>query len=173
MRKLAFFAPLAATLAVAAMAQAQPQAQAAVQGQIENQVASNVTVTIGRDLQNQVAKLGEREVNEQIANLKDNVARVLQESYPGASAQLVLTDLKPNRPTMQQQRDAPGLDPIRSVSIGGAAIEGQLTMANGQTQAVKFSYFSPSIRDVWGYGVWQDADRAFERFSAYLQRGRF
>lgn len=173
MRKLAFFAPLAATLAVAAMAQAQPQAQAAVQGQIENQVASNVTVTIGRDLQNQVAKLGEREVNEQIANLKDNVARVLQESYPGASAQLVLTDLKPNRPTMQQQRDAPGLDPIRSVSVGGAAIEGQLTMADGQTQAVKFSYFSPSIRDVWGYGVWQDADRAFERFSAYLQRGRF
>lgn len=173
MRKLAFFAPLAATLAVAAMAQAQPQVQAAVQGQIENQVASTVTVTIGRDLQNQVAKLGEREVNEQIANLKDSIARVLQESYPGASAQLVLTDLKPNRPTMQQQRDAPGLDPIRSVSVGGAAIEGQLTMADGQTQAVKFSYFSPSIRDVWGYGVWQDADRAFERFGAYLQRGRF
>lgn len=175
MRKLAFFAPLAATLAVAAMAQAQPQAQAqmAAQAQVDNRVASNVTVTIGRDLQNQVAKLGEREVNEQIANLKDSVARVLQESYPGASAQLVLTDLKPNRPTMQQQRDAPGLDPIRSVSVGGAAIEGQLTMADGQTQAVKFSYFSPSIRDVWGYGVWQDADRAFERFSAYLQRGRF
>lgn len=175
MRKLAFFAPLAATLAVAAMAQAQPQtpAQTTAQVQAENQAPANVTVTIGRDLQNQVAKLGEREVNDQIATLQGNVARVLQDSYPGASAQLVLTDLKPNRPTMQQQRDTPGLDPIRSVSIGGAAIEGQLTMADGQTRAVKFSYFSPTIRDVWGYGVWQDADRAFERFSAYLQRGRF
>nr|WP_314437491.1 hypothetical protein [uncultured Brevundimonas sp.] len=173
MRKLAFFAPMAATLAVAAMAQAQPQAQAPTAVQAEIPTPSNVTVTIGSDLQNQVKKLGEREVDEQIANLKDNVARVLQESYPGASAQLVLTDLKPNRPTMQQQRDTPGLDPIRSISVGGAAIEGQLTTADGQTQSVKFSYFSPSIRDVWGYGVWQDADRAFERFSAYLQRGRF
>lgn len=179
MRKLAFFAPLAATLAVAAMAQAQPQAQAQTQAQTttaaqaENQAPSNVTVTIGRDLQNQVAKLGVREVNDQIANLQSNVARVIQESYPGASAQLVLTDLKPNRPTMQQMRDTPGLDPIRSISVGGAAIEGQLITADGQSRAVKFSYFSPNIRDVWGYGVWQDADRAFERFSAYLQRGRF
>lgn len=175
MRKLAFFAPLAATLAVAAMAQAQPQVQiqATTQVQSENQASSNVTVTIGRDLQTRVEKLGVREVNDQIANLQSNVVRVLEESYPGASAQLVLTDLKPNRPTMQQMRDTPGLDPIRSISIGGAAIEGQLTTADGQTRAVKFSYFSPSIRDVWGYGVWQDADRAFERFSAYLQRGRF
>ena len=80
MRKLAFFAPLAATLAVAAVAQAQPQApaQTTAQVQTENQAPANVTVTIGRDLQNQVAKLGEREVNDQIATLQGNVARVLQ-----------------------------------------------------------------------------------------------
>ncbi|WP_420652509.1 hypothetical protein, partial [Mesorhizobium japonicum] len=75
-------------------------------------------MTIGRDLQTRVEKLGVREVNDQIANLQSNVVRVLEESYPGASAHLVLTDLKPNRPTMQQMRDTPGLDPIRSISIG-------------------------------------------------------
>jgi hypothetical protein len=36
---------------------------------------------------------------------------------------------------------------------------------------VDFSYFSPNIRDVWGYSVWRDADRAFERFGAQIERG--
>ena len=63
MRKLAFLAPLAATLAVAAMAQAQNP---------------NVNVTIGPDLQRQVEKLGDREVNEQIAALQAEVGKALE-----------------------------------------------------------------------------------------------
>ncbi len=158
MRKLAFFAPLAATLAVAAMAQAQNPA---------------VNVTIGPDLQRQVEKLGDREVNEQIAALQAEVADALAKRYPGATANLVLVDLKPNRPTFEQIRQTPGLDPIRSVSIGGAAIKGEIVTADGQAIPVQFSYFSDNIRDVWGYSVWRDADRAFERFGDQIERGRF
>lgn len=158
MRKLAFFAPLAATLAVAAMAQAQNPA---------------VNVTIGPDLQRQVEKLGDREVNEQIAALQVEVADALAKRYPGATANLVLVDLKPNRPTFEQIRQTPGLDPIRSVSIGGAAIKGEIVTADGQAIPVQFSYFSDNIRDVWGYSVWRDADRAFERFGDQIERGRF
>ena len=39
----------------------------------------------------------------------------------GARIELTITDLKPNRPTMQQTAAKPGLDPLRSISIGGAA----------------------------------------------------
>ena len=158
MRKLAFFAPLAATLAAAAIAQAQAPA---------------VNVVIGPDLQREVEKLGDREVGEQAARLQTEVEQALAQRYPGASAQLVLTDLKPNRPTMQQMRDTPGLDPIRSISIGGAAVEGTIVTADGESRPVKFSYFSPSIRDVYGYGVWHDADRAFDRLGAGIERGRY
>ena len=158
MRKLAFFAPLAATLAVAAMAQAQNPA---------------VNVTVGPELRRQVEKLGDREVNEQIAGLQAEVGKALEQRYPGATANLVLVDLKPNRPTMEQIRQTPGLDPIRSISIGGAAIKGEIVTADGQTRPVEFSYFSPNIRDVWGYSVWRDADRAFERFGDRIEQGRY
>ncbi|WAC59322.1 hypothetical protein [Brevundimonas sp. SL130] len=158
MRKLAFFAPLAAILAVAAMAQAQSPA---------------VNVTVGPELQREMEKLGDREVNEQIAALQAEVADALAKRYPGATANLVLLDLKPNRPTFEQIRQTPGLDPIRSVSIGGAAIKGEIVTADGQSRPVEFSYFSPNIQDVWGYSVWRDADRAFERFGDRIEQGRY
>ena len=158
MRRLAFFAPLVATLAAAAMAQAQAPA---------------VNVTVGPELQRQVEKLGDREVNEQIAGLQAEVGKALEQRYPGATANLILTDLKPNRPTMEQVRQTPGLDPINSISIGGAAIKGEIVTADGQTLPVQYSYFSPNIRDVWGYSVWRDADRAFERLGDQIERGRF
>ncbi|MFN7129325.1 MAG: hypothetical protein ACK4OJ_09700 [Brevundimonas sp.] len=158
MRKLAFFAPLAATLAVAAMAQAQNP---------------TVNVTVGPELRRQVEKLGDREVNEQITALQVEVAQALAQRYPGATANLILVDMKPNRPTFEQIRQTPGLDPIRSVSIGGAAIKGEIITADGQSRPVDFSYFSPNIRDVWGYGVWRDADRAFERFGDRIEQGRY
>lgn len=158
MRTLAFFAPMAATLAVAAMAQAQTPA---------------VNVTVGPELQRQIEKLGDREVNEQIAALQAEVAQALAQRYPGATANLVLVDLKPNRPTMEQMRQTPGLDPIRSISIGGAAIKGEIVTADGQSRPVEFSYFSPTLRDVWGFSVWRDADRAFERFGDRIEQGRY
>jgi hypothetical protein len=158
MRKLAFFAPLAATLAAAAIAQAQAPA---------------VNVVIGPDLQREVEKLGDRDVNDQVASLQAEVGKALAQRYPGATANLVLVDLKPNRPTIEQVRRTPGLDPIRSVSIGGAAIKGEIVLADGETRPVDYAYFSPDLRDVWGYSVWRDADRAFERFGAQIERGRF
>lgn len=158
MRRLAIIAPLAATLAAAAVAHAQ---------------TPTVQVTVGPELQRNVEKLGDREVNEQISNLQTEVAEALAQRYPGATANLVLTDLKPNRPTIEQVRVNPGLDPINSISIGGAAIEGEIVTAEGQRLPVRFSYYSPNLRDVWGYSVWRDADRAFDRFGDQIERGRF
>ena len=161
MRKLAFLAPLGAVLAVAAgPALADP---------------ASVSVTLGPDLQEKVAELGERDVRRQADRLAEVVRRTLARSgdLDGARIDLVLTDLKPNRPTFEQMAERPGLDPHRSVSIGGAAIEGQITTADGQVLPVRYDWFSNSIAEVRGYSTWQDADRAYERLASSLADGRY
>ena len=161
MRKLAFLAPLGAVLAVAAgPALADP---------------ASVSVTLGPDLQEKVDELGERDVRRQADRLAEVVRRALADSgdLDGARIDLVLTDLKPNRPTFEQMADRPGLDPHRSVSIGGAAIEGQITTADGQVLPVRYDWFSNSIAEVRGYSTWQDADRAYERLASRLVDGRY
>ena len=161
MRKLAFLAPLGAVLAVAAgPALADP---------------ASVSVTLGPDLQEKVAELGERDVRRQADRLAEVVRRTLARSgdLDGARIDLVLTDLKPNRPTFEQMAERPGLDPHRSVSIGGAAIEGQITTADGQVLPVRYVWFSNSIAEVRGYSTWQDADRAYERLASRLADGRY
>ena len=85
---------------------------------------------------------------------------------------LVVTDLKPNRPTMQQAIDRPGLSIQDSVSIGGATIEGEVVTADGQRLPVRYSRYSNSIADVFGYTTWSDAGTAFDRLAGNLSRGR-
>lgn len=158
MRALAFMAPLGLMLAMAASAQAQ-----------------QVTVDIGPDLRRQADVLGEREVREQADRLAEVVSRTLDRrgALDGARINLVLTDLKPNRPTFQQLVDRPGLDGMRSISIGGAAIEGEIVTASGERIPVSYDWFSHSLADVRGFTTWQDADRAYARFAANLAAGRY
>ena len=160
MRQIAFLAPLTAALALAGAAAAQPSA---------------VVVTVSPDFAKTAEELGQRDVQQQVNDLTRTVERVLTQRHAldGARVELVITDLKPNRPTMQQIGDKPGLDPIRSISIGGAAIEGSVTMANGEVQPVKFDYYSNTLAEVQGFTTWQDADRAFRRFSSNLATGRY
>jgi hypothetical protein len=161
MRRLAFLAPLGAVLAVAAgPAMADP---------------ASISVTIGPDLQEKVRTLGERDVRQQADRLAEVVRRALARggNLDGARIDLVLTDLKPNRPTFEQIGDRPGLDPHRSISIGGAAIEGSVTTADGQVLPVKYDWYSNSIAEVHGYGTWQDADRAYQRLADRLADGRY
>ena len=161
MRKLAFLAPLGAVLAVAAgPALADP---------------ASVSVTIGPDLQEKAGELGDRDVRQQADRLAEVVRRALTRSggLDGARIDLVLTDLKPNRPTFEQMADRPGLDPHRSISIGGAAIEGHITTADGQVLPVRYDWYSHNLADVRGYSTWQDADRAYERLASRLVDGRY
>ena len=161
MRKLAFLAPLGAVLAVAAgPAMADP---------------ASINVTIGADLQQKADELGERDVREQADRLAEVVRRTLSRDnrLDGARIDLVLTDLKPNRPTFEQLAQRPGLDGHRSISIGGAAIEGSVTTADGEVLPVRYDWYSTSISEVWGYTTWQDADRAYRRLASNLVRGRY
>ena len=161
MRNLAIFAPLAAVLAFsAAPAMAEP---------------ALISVSLGPDLQDKAEELGPREVQQQADRLAELVGRALarEGDLDGARIELVLTDLRPNRPTFQQMADRPGLDGFRSQSIGGAAIEGQITTADGRTLPVRYDWFSSSLADVHGIDTWSDADRAYRRLAVNLADGRY
>ncbi len=160
MRRFTFFAPLTAALALAGAAAAQPSA---------------VVVTVSPDFAKTAEELGQRDVQQQVEDLTRKVERVLtdRQALDGARIELVITDLKPNRPTMQQISDKPGLDPIRSISIGGAAIEGRVTTASGEVHPVKYDYYSNTLADVRGYSTWQDANTAYDRLARNLATGRY
>ena len=166
MRKLAFLAPLGAVLAVAA--------SPAVAGPAMADPAT-VTVTLGPDMREKVRDLGERDVREQTDRLAEVVRRGLADSgrLDGARVELVLTDLRPNRPTFQQTADKPGLDPFRSISIGGAAFEGTITTADGEVLPVRYDWYSSNLAEVRGYSTWHDADRAYRRLADNLADGRY
>lgn len=167
MRRFAFIAPLAA-LMLASPALAQPP-------EVQPTGAPTVTVTVGGDLLEEVEDLGQRDVDLQVAELIETVERTLARrgALQGATINLVLTDLKPNRPTLQQASDSPGLSLIDSISLGGATIEGEVVTADGQSQPVKYDRYSTNLRDVYGYSTWHDAGRAFDRLAVNLAEGRY
>ena len=161
MTRLAILAPLAAGLALwAAPAMADP---------------ASINVTVGPDVLEGADELGEREVQEQASRLADVVRRTLARrgALDGAEINLTLTDLKPNRPTIQQMADTPGLDGIRSISIGGAAITGHVTTSDGLIHPIAYDWYSTNISEVRGFGTWQDADRAYSRLADNLAEGRY
>ncbi len=160
MRRFTFIAPFA--LAALAALVAAPA------------LAQEVTVTIGGDLTEEVETLGQRDVDRQIERLQSVVERRLARdgALEGARVNLVLTDLKPNRPTWQQAADKPGLSITDSISIGGATIEGEVITADGQRMPVRYSRYSSSLAEVHGYTTWQDADRAYDRLAGNRVSGR-
>ena len=134
MRKLAFLAPLGFALAMAASAQAQ---------------TASVTVAIGPELQRDPDSLGDREVREQADRLAAVVVRALdrRDALEGARINLVLTDLKPNRPTFQQMAHRPGLDGQRSVSIGGAFFGESMFSREPQASKVALTHLQWRLKE--------------------------
>lgn len=161
MTRLALLAPLAASLALlAAPAWADP---------------ASVNITVGPELLDRADDLGQRDVDEQASRLAEVVRQTLvrRGALDGAEINLTLTDIKPNRPTMQQMADTPGLDGMRSISTGGATITGHVTTADGVIHPVQYDWYSNNLADVRGYTTWQDADRAYRRLADNLAEGRY
>lgn len=158
MRLSALLLPLAAVAALAAPAKAQ-----------------EVSVVLGPDLIAEAEDLGRRELDDQAGELARIVRQTLtrRNALSGAEIRLVLSDVKPNRPTMEQTRRRPGLDPIRSVSIGGATIEGEALLADGRREPIRFDYYTTSLADVTGFTTWRDAERAYRFLADNLAEGRF
>jgi len=135
--------------------------------------APEVTVRVGPALAARAHKLGETEVNEMAKALADTVRGDLTAHHRANApvrAELVLEDATPNRPTLQQLSDHPGLS-IHSLSLGGAAVSGVVTFADGHTAPVSYSFQQDSLRDDIGVGEWTDAERTFELLGDDLAHG--
>jgi hypothetical protein len=133
-----------------------------------------VSVQIAPELQAKAEKLyGVRDVHVLASALRTDVERQLTRTgaYQDASVELVLADAVPNRPTMKQMGDRPGLS-YRSFGTGGARIEGRIVGPDGRVTPVHFQYYSATLHDVMTPTTWGDADWTLRRFAYELGRGR-
>lgn len=135
---------------------------------------ASVNVTVGPDLQKTFEKtLGVREADLLTKDLRAAVEKRLagKASFDDARVELILTDVKPNRPTFKQLGDTPGLS-FESFGVGGAAIEGRVVVADGTVTPVDYKWFESDIRQAHLSWVWSDAEWTFDRFARRLARGQ-
>ena len=102
----------------------------------------------------------------------------LSEGAP-VTVEISIIDAAPNRPTMEQLVDTPGLDAINSVSIGGAELRAVLRSADGRTLSeVTHRRYNYNLADVSGAATtWTEARRAIRQFAnkvadAYVANAR-
>ncbi len=136
---------------------------------------ATVHVAVSSSLESHSAILGPRELDALRSDLKDSVLRALQHSGGGVlqprEVDLVIEDAKPNHPTAEELGRNVSLS-MRSVSIGGARISGQVTDARGVSHPLDFSYYATDLRDSRGAATWTDADRAFDLLGERIAQGR-
>lgn len=130
--------------------------------------AVTVEAGVSKEFQTKLQRdLGVRESKVLTDSLTRKVTKVFERKGVKAERIVVtIEDAKPNRPTWAQTSSRPGLDAMRSVSIGGARMTGTAYDASGK-EIGKFDYqwYEPSIENVIGYNTWADAYRSFDRFA--------
>jgi len=149
----------AATLALAQGAWAQPLAPEQISYSPEFQTAldEELGAREGEILRRAVADA----INDELARRGASV------SAGGPSIEVSIVDAEPNRPTMQQLVDTPGLDWGRSISLGGAELHAVLRGADGAVLSeVDHRRFNFTISELNGaVNTWTEARRAIRRFA--------
>jgi hypothetical protein len=155
------FAPIAASFAVLVVATAAP-------------AQTIETISYSPEFQTALdEEYGVREGEYLNRTLTRFVDEALAERGVNAEAlqiELSILDATPNRPTMEQTAATPGLDAIRSRSIGGAELHGVVRDASGAVIAeVDHRYYSQSLEDSsYALDTWGDARRSMRRFANKL-----
>jgi len=130
--------------------------------------ATEVAVTYSDDFAEELAdNYGEREGETLTEEIIEDLDRAFDKAgVSPARVDVVIVDAKPNRPTFQQLSDRPGLDAIRSISIGGMELTGTAYDDAGNVIAThEYGWFENDIRDVIAAATWSDANRASRRFA--------
>jgi hypothetical protein len=149
----------------------------ALAGAAAAQTGPVVTVDAGAPLAAKLTIYGARDIEGLKSDLRDAVLRALASQHGGpcrpVRVALTLVDAAPNHPTFKQLSDNPGLDMLRSRSLGGADIAAKLQCADGRTASLHESYYETDIRMVRMAGVWGDADFAIDRTAQRIAHGDF
>lgn len=79
---------------------------------------------------------------------------------------VTIEDARPNKPTMEQVSNKPGLDPINSVSIGGAKLSGiAYDAAGAEIGRFDYRWYETDISNVIAVSTWTDARSTFDKFA--------
>lgn len=135
---------------------------------------AEINVVIGPKLEKKAKEYGEKEFHFLTGELVESIQRELAKSggmtETGGKLDLVIEDARPNRPTMQQLSNTPGLS-IESRGVGGAEISGTLTTADGRTVPVSYRWYESDFRNTVATSTWTDAENSFDRFASKLAKG--
>ncbi len=85
-----------------------------------------------------------------------------------AAEKVVVTieDARPNRPTMEQVSNKPGLDSMRSISIGGAKLSGiAYDAAGNEIGRFDYRWYETDLGNVIAATTWTDARSTFDKFA--------
>ncbi|PKP80110.1 MAG: hypothetical protein CVT79_16655 [Alphaproteobacteria bacterium HGW-Alphaproteobacteria-18] len=97
----------------------------------------------------------ERDLTRQLARAGVDVAKI----------DVTILDARPSRPTFKQAGDKPGLDMMRSVSVGGMKLKAVAFDASGAPAGeLEYDWYENDIRNA-GLTTWHDAGRASDRFA--------
>ena len=135
--------------------------------------ATEVAVSYSEDFAEDLAEdYGEREGERLTEYITEDLVRAFERvGVEPARVDITIINAKPNRPTFEQISKEPGLDPIRSISIGGMKLSGTAYDASGNVLAShEYGWFENDIRDVVGSATWTDANRASRRFATRLAK---
>jgi len=102
-----------------------------------------------------LARRVERDITRQLSRAGIDVARI----------DVTILDARPSRPTFKQGGDRPGLDMMRSVSVGGMKLKAVAYDASGTPAGeLEYDWYETDIRYA-GLTTWHDASRASDRFA--------
>ncbi len=112
----------------------------------------------------------------EIAELQEALNRALAAELASVGATIgaegpitietTLVDVKPSRPTLAQGQKRPGLDMIRSVSLGGAELKARLVAADGRVlNEFSYDWYEYDLANSYGASTWSDARRAIRRYA--------
>lgn len=128
---------------------------------------ASVSINVSPEVQKKaVKKYGVRDLDYLKRDLQKSIERQVGVSPDGDRLEVTIVDLKPNHPTFKQMGDTVGLS-SRSISIGGAALEGVRISPDGRRTPVRYSRFDNDIIESFHYGLgtWSTAQNAFDGFA--------
>ena len=111
-----------AAAALVTLAMAMPAAAVTVEANVSTEFQKKLDQDLGSREAKTLTDALTRKIDNAFNSAGVNAARVM----------VTIEDAKPNRPTFKQASDKLGLDPMRSISIGGAKIPGVAYNSSGQ-----------------------------------------
>jgi hypothetical protein len=113
---------------------------------------------------------GTREMPRVAEDLQRALARAFdREGVAVPGLRITIEEVVPNRPTMEQLGDTPGLSYGQSFGIGGARLSAEILNADGQiVDRLSYRWFETDIRESQFESDWGDARTAFNRFARRL-----